>query len=538
MQNYAYLVFVDADVNHNKYYEIIQNDDDSIDVRYGRVGASETHHHYSPYEKSFDSLKRSKEKKGYKDVTDLHAKVSVSPTSDGAAKELNYEPITDEAVKELVELLVNSSREFMKRNYTVSVEQITQEMVDKAEQDLLALEAIAGGKNTDSAKIKEFNEKLTELFTDVPRKLNAVSKYMANSVGEFQDILIRERSMLNNIRGMVVKTVTSATTDNGPAKAGTVLDAYGLTIRPVTFKEEDEILMHLGRDYNGTPVESRFVRAFRVINTKTNTAYDDFVKEYKVKPEQEKFFYHGSKVENWWSILKLGLLLNPNAAITGKMFGNGIYGASECRKSLNYMDVKGAHWNSGSRDSGYCAILKFAMGNMYEPTSYTHTVGSMTWDKLPKGCHSMYANKDKVNLRNDEYIVYKEEQVTIQYLMEIQAYGRKMNFNLERKRIRNRLKAASAPLIKVQNNFVADFSFENLPQETISEFSNLMSGDWGIFRVKYSKNTGKPSFVFVDKSDKETKIDSKLTADDKDFLFREVKKVYAESEEEWTKLVA
>ena len=38
MKDYAYLLFVDEINNHNKYYEITLNDDNSIDVNYGRVG--------------------------------------------------------------------------------------------------------------------------------------------------------------------------------------------------------------------------------------------------------------------------------------------------------------------------------------------------------------------------------------------------------------------------------------------------------------------------------------------------------------------
>jgi len=36
-------------------------------------------------------------------------------------------------------------------------------------------------------------------------------------------------------------------------------------------------------------------------------------------------FFHGSRNENWWNIIKNGLQLNPNAKITGKMLGHGIY---------------------------------------------------------------------------------------------------------------------------------------------------------------------------------------------------------------------
>ena len=67
IKKYAYLVNVDGSANHNKYYEAVLNEDNSIDVKYGRVGQREAHHHYSPYEKSFAELVQSKIDKGYTD---------------------------------------------------------------------------------------------------------------------------------------------------------------------------------------------------------------------------------------------------------------------------------------------------------------------------------------------------------------------------------------------------------------------------------------------------------------------------------------
>jgi len=53
-------------------------------------------------------------------------------------------------------------------------------------------------------------------------------------------------------------------------------------------------------------------------------SFDDFVEQEQVK--DVRLFWHGSRNENWWSIINTGLVLRPtNAVITGKMFGYGIY---------------------------------------------------------------------------------------------------------------------------------------------------------------------------------------------------------------------
>ena len=56
---------------------------------------------------------------------------------------------------------------------------------------------------------------------------------------------------------------------------------------------------------------------------------------------QVKQLWHGSRNENWFSILENGLQLNPNAIITGKMFGKGIYFAPSSNKSWNYTSYRG-----------------------------------------------------------------------------------------------------------------------------------------------------------------------------------------------------
>ncbi|MFR3809033.1 MAG: hypothetical protein ACLTX3_08795 [Lachnospiraceae bacterium] len=70
---------------------------------------------------------------------------------------------------------------------------------------------------------------------------------------------------------------------------------------------------------------SQFVRAFRVRN---QTLDDAFWKNYKKNGYHKSdihYYYHGTRNMNCLSIMKNGLLLNPNAPRTGAMFGHGIY---------------------------------------------------------------------------------------------------------------------------------------------------------------------------------------------------------------------
>ena len=63
-------ILADLTDNHNKYWHIIQYDDNSVDTQWGRIGdtgQSKKFPHYSSYDadRFFDSKCREKEKKGY-----------------------------------------------------------------------------------------------------------------------------------------------------------------------------------------------------------------------------------------------------------------------------------------------------------------------------------------------------------------------------------------------------------------------------------------------------------------------------------------
>ena len=163
-KNYAYLVAVDSRSNHNKFYEITENDNGSIDCSYGRVDKTAMHHHYEAREKNFDTLKAEKERKGYKDVTALHMKKEVS--SDKVA-ELSYKPVEDPVIQAALDRMIESSRMFISRNYSITADKITQKMVDEAQYDLSRLSAIAANTSNAPAALYEFNKALEELFMDI-----------------------------------------------------------------------------------------------------------------------------------------------------------------------------------------------------------------------------------------------------------------------------------------------------------------------------------------------------------------------------------
>jgi poly [ADP-ribose] polymerase len=119
--------------------------------------------------------------------------------------------------------------------------------------------------------------------------------------------------------------------------------------------------------------------------------------------------FHGTSEANCLSILKSGLKVSPpsTAAIAGKMFGNGIYGAINSSKSLGY--TYGRWGQGGVGSSGWLFICKFAMGRTYSATQSCNK---------PSGYDSVWAKASNYGLRHDELIVYENRRVTITHLLE------------------------------------------------------------------------------------------------------------------------
>ena len=417
-----YLVCVTSS-NNNKFYRILPDpDSQGFTVEYGRIGAPSfrtDHYPIDMYWRKYDE----KLKKGYVDQTNL-VKAAVAATSG----EDGFKAIADKSVNELVQALRRYASDTIKQNYTISQSAVTQEMLDKAEELIDKLNSIADslGKGNSSY---QFNDTLIRLFKTIPRKMNKVNDYLlhGDDAGAAAKIIDREQKLydvlLANFQTQQVANAKDASKDDGSTSSGpteTILEKFGLECEPVVDQSKiDEIKRHLGQ------VAPKFKRAFVVVNKKTQDKYASFMAS---NPNcKTKLFFHGSKNENFWSILKNGLLLNPKASVTGKMLGNGVYFSPTAIKSLNYTSLQGSYWSGGNSKIGYMAIFAVAIDtkNCYEVTTSSEISScyGMTWDKLQKkqpGATYVYAHGGPGKyLRADELCIYREDQCTIRYLVEL-----------------------------------------------------------------------------------------------------------------------
>ena len=401
----VYLLMVTSD-NHNKYYKMnVDEGGTTFTVEYGRVGANCQRRIYPLCQ--WDKKYNEKIKKGYVDQTHLVRDLISVDKPKSAQNE--YKQIEDKAIAEIVERLMNMAKIKVQQNYKVSSNQVTQAMVDEAQKVIDKL------MMCDS--VGNFNDLLLELFTVIPRKMGNVSDYLAKSKDDFAHILKDEQDLLDVMRGQVVTHIVqdeAELDETQPEKNETILEAMGLVFEPVDDREISMIKSKLG------DCKDKFYQAWRVRNLATQKRFDDFINKEHIK--ETRLFWHGSRNENWWSIINTGLVLRPtNAVITGKMFGYGIYYAPKARKSLGYTSLSGSYWAHGNSKSAFMALMDVAYGKPYDVHSFNSKYYDFNYEKLQRNCpgaNCLHAHAGQM-LRNDEVIVYKEEQSTIQYLVEL-----------------------------------------------------------------------------------------------------------------------
>ena len=403
-----YLVMVDACSNHNKFYKMMPDSSGAtFKVEYGRVGARPATRVYPASD--FNSKLQEKLRKGYQDQTDYHTTATVILTAQN-----NYKAIEDDEIRKLVDKMLTWADLVIKKNYTVSEDEVNQDAIDRAQRILNNLTYI-------SESVYEFNRNLQELFAVIPRQMKDVDKMLAKKPADFPEIIIREQVLLDTMSGKAIKgPKISQTQKNGGNGTMTILEANNLEIRKCSRKEIQSIKEHLDPE-----TKDRFLNAWHCENKDTRERFDAYIKKHKIGRSGIKYYYHGSRNNCYWNIFKQGLKIRPTQKVTraGKMFGTGLYFAPKAKKSVGYTDS--GFWAKRTGSANYSnntvllMVFKVAMGKSKDIHSWDSSCSSLDEAKVRRqGYDSVFAHEG-VSLRNDECIVYNDDACTLSYIIEL-----------------------------------------------------------------------------------------------------------------------
>ena len=404
MGKYIYLMKVEADANNNKYYEMVENDGGMFTAKWGRVGSN-------PQTKDFpmrdwDKKYKSKTKKGYNDITEMISKVK---------KESGLKDISDSLIADIMSFLLQASSSNVAENYMVKADSVTQKQVDEAQG---ILDTVAKKLNVTSLKnetVDEINSELQKLFTVIPRKMKKVKDHLLSDT----DLDVAKRLLTteqDNLDSMAASVQMNAVTDelsDEEVEEKTILDILGVSIERVTSDEERVIKKELG------DIKDKYYRAIKVTHHKSRKLFEENVESSSNK--KTELLWHGSRNENFIGILQKSLLIRPSGAVyTGSMFGDGIYFANKARKSYGYTSGRGSYWARGNSNKAFMALFEVHLGNEYHIKHHSSECYKFSADYLAKkgGYDSVFAHGG-ADLRNDEKIVYRSNQTTIKYLVEL-----------------------------------------------------------------------------------------------------------------------
>ena len=393
----AYLTCIHPESNNYKYYWLRPNAN-GISATYGRIGVKRgemfgakdlknpypTHLYWIRY---YEKLS-----KGYVDQSDIYLQDQKPKKKKAASFKTNTpKGKEDTASHELYCLLKSYAKHVVKT--TLTNEHVTIAQVKAAKRILQEM----GKRKT----VKGFNNQLLKLLQVAPRKERYIQKLLATAESDFADIIYREENLIAAMEAVASDENTTIDVQEDSFTADHIEVYYA------TEKQKKEVIAHLSDRLKG-----KVHQVYRVINQKHKKRFNDYLKKEDI--HQVKQLWHGSRNENWFSILENGLQLNPNAIITGKMFGKGIYFAPSSNKSWNYTSYRGTSWASGNSDTAFMGLYATAYGTPHDVTMSEN----FSQNKLKNlQCNCVHAHAGS-QLLNDEIIFYNESAMLLNYIVE------------------------------------------------------------------------------------------------------------------------
>lgn len=400
-------VQIKDNVQSNKFYNMTEQSNGTFTVEYGRVGGK------TPATETYDMALWSKKyneklKKGYEDVTEFKTVTKIA----GA---MSFDDIADTSTKNILQKLNEFCKHHVLQNYTVSSEQVSQKMIDAAQAIIDSINTKIQARTLGQ---KEGNELLMKLYTIISRKMKSVNDYlipgsMADKTNQewLANTMANEQSTLDAMAQQVASQASVAAVANGEV---TILES--LNIGSMSEVTDSATIAKIKSMMGGEA--GKFYKAWAVTNTKTKAAFEAHVA--KSTNKKTELFWHGSRNENWLSLVKNGCVIRPaGAAYSGSMFGDGLYFANKFLKSYGYTSGRGSYWARGNSDSAFLGLFEVHVGEQKHIYRHDSSCTRLSSNVLKKeGFDSVYAHGG-ADLRNDEFIAYQSAQCTIKYLVEV-----------------------------------------------------------------------------------------------------------------------
>lgn len=409
----AMLVKVETGANSNKFYELTLTGD-TVQARWGRVGANGQTKAYSGGRAKFESLLRSKKAKGYREVEVVDSNTHAA--SHAALRTASLRGLAkpafadDQRIATLVDSIVSVNAH--------SIATASGGKIALADGQLRTPLGVIGRASLDEADklldiiaaSSDHDEQVRHLehyLTLVPQKVGSRRGWedallTPEALGKQSEFVRQLRDSLDFIEAQQAATGNSATVDF----------RYSLGIVEPDDPRFAQVASAFERSLNHTHPSRRYKLTGLYDMTPPAEALDAYMAQREAKGN-EQWMWHGTRASNVLSILAKGLYCPPaNASFTtGRMFGNGIYASRQSTKSLNY---SGGVW-AGQRlsDKAYMFSLQAVMGKSYAPKSWGEN-----WSTVHRNYDSINVEPGTAGVANHEAVIWDTERINLRYLCE------------------------------------------------------------------------------------------------------------------------
>lgn len=303
---------------------------------------------------------------------------------------------------------------------------LRQSQIEKAEKLLDQIEELINKKKGTSEELS------SKYYTLIPIACGRRKPPVISTLNKLREY----RNVLGDLKNMVIATKIIKNKSINMHPIDGVYKKMNAFMRPVNKRTKEWKILYNYFKNTHAPTHRFKLDLVDILKLERNDVDKEF-SDLADKIGNRQLLIHGSRLSNWLSIIKLGLLLDPSKLgvhIAGKMFGYGIYFANSFSKSAQYC---GSEYSGKTRI--VLALAEVALGNEAERITSDYYlskasllktkhhscwgIGQMTpseYDeidgmKVPTG-KLIKSNKNSV-LRYDEKIIYDEKQYRFRYLV-------------------------------------------------------------------------------------------------------------------------
>lgn len=422
MKKQDILIFTDVKNNNNKFYNItLEDDNNSINVKYGRVGSEGQTTSYTGGLKKYNSIINSKIAKGYvlSKIVSVDSKIISNKSKlKAVAKRDILGDIKEAKSLDLINKLIEINKHQILKISGGNI-QVDDSGLIKTSLGLVNRETISDARkilNKLTKELKSFPDisksinypiLLGDYLKLIPQKVPSLRGWDINffvyttTIDKQNDFLNQLESSMDLYDKKVKSEVDNNITNN---------KVFNFKLALLEDKKKfKEISDHFRNTLNSQHVSKNL--KLKNIYVLTNEEHDKKFLTSKDKFGNMKQLWHGTRAFNILSILKNGLIVPKSSdgiKITGRMFGDGLYFSDQSTKALNYSY---GYWDGRSKDNEcFMFLANVALGKTYTPKK----PGSYK----PKDCDSIFAKAKVSGVLNNEMIVPNVEQVQLKYLCE------------------------------------------------------------------------------------------------------------------------